>query len=285
MDLIIVYAMVAMAGLGITAAVVLYFVAQKFMVIEDPRIDQVAEFLAGANCGGCGYAGCRNFAEAVVQKGSLDGMNCPPGGAEVMAKVAAVLGLEAQVSDPQIAVVRCNGGKIHSPEKVNYDGAMSCASAAALFAGVGGCKNGCLGHGDCVTACSFDAIHIDETTGLPVVHDECVACGACVKACPRNIIELRKRGPKDRRIFVSCVNTEKGAISKKNCEVACIGCGKCVKICPFDAITLQNNIAYIDDSKCRLCRKCVAECPTGAIHELNFPVKAKAAETTEAVEN
>jgi ferredoxin len=112
---------------------------------------------------------------------------------------------------------------------------------------------------------------MDSESGLPIVKDNCIACGACVKACPRAIIELRDKGKKDRRIFVSCVNQEKGAPAKKNCSVACIGCGKCVKVCPFEAITMNNNLAYIDYSKCKLCRKCVPECPTDAIHELNFP--------------
>jgi ferredoxin len=121
-----------------------------------------------------------------------------------------------------------------------------------------------------------------------VVNDKCVACGACVKACPRNIIELRFKGPKDRRIFVSCVNKERGGPAKKNCAVACIGCGKCEKECKFDAITVENFLAYIDHEKCKLCRKCFPVCPTGAIHELNFPPKkekppkAETAETNKA---
>jgi ferredoxin len=112
---------------------------------------------------------------------------------------------------------------------------------------------------------------MNPETGLPVVNDKCVACGACVEACPRDIIELRPKGKKDRRIFVSCVNKEKGGPAKKNCEVACIGCAKCFKVCKFDAITMANNLAYIDPLKCVLCRKCEPECPTNAIHELNFP--------------
>ena len=124
---------------------------------------------------------------------------------------------------------------------------------------------------DCVISCGFDAIHINPATGLPEVNEKCVACGACVDACPRKIIELRPKGKKDKRIFVSCVNKEKGGPAKKNCAVACIGCGKCVKVCAFDAITLVNNLAYIDPLKCKLCRKCAPECPTNAIHELNFP--------------
>jgi ferredoxin len=139
-------------------------------------------------------------------------------------------------------------------------------------AGETACGFGCLGCGDCVAACQFDAIHMNPETGLPEVDEEkCVACGACVKACPRHIIELRKKGPKGRKVFVSCVNKDKGPAAMKACKAACIGCGKCEKECQFGAITIENNVSYIDFNKCRLCRKCVAVCPTKAIHAVNFP--------------
>jgi len=130
----------------------------------------------------------------------------------------------------------------------------------------------------CVNACNFGAIKINPETGLAEVdEDKCTACGACVKACPKNVIELRKKGPKSRRIYVCCVNKDKGAIARKACTNACIGCGKCAKECQFGAITVENNVAYIDYTKCRMCRKCVAVCPTGAIHELNFPPRKEVA--------
>ncbi len=281
-----IYALLTLALMGAALSVILYFIAQKFKVIEDPRIDLVDDVLPKANCGGCGYPGCRKYAEVAVEfaetKKSLEGLNCPVGGNAVMKEVAAILGLEVEEQDPLIAVVRCNGSKANSPAKVKYDGPATCAFAHNLYGGEGGCPNGCLGLGDCVVSCDFDAIHMNPETGLPVVNDKCVACGACVKACPRGIIELRKKGPKDRRIFVSCINTEKGGPAKKNCEVACIGCSKCFKVCAFDAIKMENNLAYIDFEKCTLCRKCVPECPTNAIHELNFkPRKPK----VEKVEN
>lgn len=269
-------------------AAIIFGVEKQFKVVEDPRIDEVAEALPGANCGGCGFAGCRAFAEAVVKNESLEGMFCPVGGNDLTAAIASIMGLEAEEKEPQIAVIRCQGSLKNAPLKFDFEGTPSCAFASNLSAGPSGCPNGCLGLGDCVDSCDFDALYIDKETGLPVVLDEnCVACGACVKACPRNIIELRNRGKKDRRIYVSCINTEKGAIAKKNCEVACIGCGKCVKACGFDAIVLENKVAYIDFEKCRLCRKCVSECPTGAIIELNFPprkIKAEAEADTETKE-
>ncbi len=271
MSEVVLYAVGTLGILGVLAAIILYFVAQKFKVIEDPRIDEIEEALPAANCGGCGFAGCRNFAEEIVKAGAMEGFNCPVGGDEVMDVVSFLMGLEAEAKEPEIAVMRCNGSCENSPSKTLYDGVRTCFVANALFAGEGGCAYGCLGCGDCVAACDFDAMFMDADTGLPVIQDNCVACGACVKACPRDIIELRPRGKKDKRIFVSCVNKEKGGPARKNCSVTCIGCGKCVKVCAFDAITIDNNLAYIESEKCRLCRKCVPECPTDAIWEVNFP--------------
>lgn len=272
MSQIIIYTIITLVAIGATAAIILYFVAQKFKVYEDPRIDEVEEALPAANCGGCGFPGCRNFAETLVKSESWDALFCPVGGNETMARAAAILGKEAIEQAPRVAVVRCNGTPEFRPRITEYDGAPTCAIAHSLYAGEGGCPHGCLGCGDCVVVCNFDAIHMDPETDLPVVvDDKCTACGACVEACPRNIIELRKKNKKDRKIFVSCINEEKGAVAKKNCSVACIGCSKCFKVCKYDAITMENNKAFIDSDKCVLCRKCVPECPTSAILELNFP--------------
>ncbi|GAB4300594.1 MAG: Fe-S cluster domain-containing protein [Marinilabiliales bacterium] len=285
---IILYTVISLALLGVVLAVILFVVAKQFHVVEDPRIDDVEEALPGANCGGCGYPGCRGFAEACVKADNLDDLFCPVGGNDTMAKIASVLGMEVSAQEPMVAVVRCSGSPDHRQKTNFYDGAESCQLASSLYAGDTGCSFGCLGLGDCVDACSFDAIYIDEKTKLPVVSEEkCTACGACVKACPKNIIELRYVGKKSRRIYVSCMNKDKGGIAKKSCEVACIGCSKCVKVCAFDAIIVENFLAYIDYEKCKLCRKCVAECPTGAIIELNFPPRKDKSNTgaeKEAVE-
>lgn len=269
---IIVLSLIVLGIIGCSAAVILFLVARKFNVQEDPRIDLVEQALPGANCGGCGFSGCRNFAEACVKADVLDNLRCPVGGTPTMSEVGNILGLTTEISEPMIAVVRCSGSCEKRPHVNTYNGAKNCAIANSLYSGETGCSFGCLGFGDCVTVCQFDAIHINMETRLPEVDDDkCTACGACVKACPKSIIELRKKGPKNRRIFVGCVNKDKGGIARKACTVACIGCGKCVKECSFDAITIENNLAYIDFTKCRLCRKCVAVCPTGAIHETNFP--------------
>lgn len=267
---------IVLAAIGAIGALVLFLAAKKFEVKEDPRIGQVAEILPQANCGGCGFPGCSGFANACVKADSLEGLMCPVGGAAVMSQVADILGMAAAAQDPKVAVVRCNGDCDARPRTNQYDGASSCAVAASLYSGETGCSFGCLGLGDCVDACGFDSIRINPVTHLPeVVEDTCTACGACVKACPKSIIELRKKGPKSRRIFVSCVNKDKGGAAKKACSNACIGCSLCLKQCQFEAITIENNLSYIDPNKCRMCRKCVEVCPTHAIHELNFPPRKK----------
>ena len=189
-----------------------------------------------------------------------------------MEKIASILGMEAVASEPKIAVVRCNGSCENRPRIAKYDGAQSCAIAHTTSGGETACTFGCLGCGDCVAACKFDAIHMNPETGIPEVDEEkCTACGACAKACPKGIIEIRLKGKKSRRVYVRCVNKDKGAVARKACSVACIGCGKCVKTCPFEAITLENNLAYIDYNKCKSCRKCEEACPQGSIIALNFP--------------
>lgn len=275
-------AIMVLGGVALVAAVVLYTVSRKFAVEEDPRIGRVAACLPGANCGGCGYAGCAALAEALVKgadAGSLDGLQCPVGGAGVMAQIAAELGMEAVASEPMVAVVRCGGTCELRPRTVQYDGLQTCAAVHSTCSGETACGYGCLGCGDCSTSCQFGGLRINPETGLPEVDETlCTGCGSCVKACPRHIIELRKRGPKNRRVYVGCMNRDKGAAARKACTAACIGCGKCEKVCKFEAITISGNLSYIDYNKCRLCTKCVAECPTGAIMKVNFPVKQKETE-------
>ena len=273
-----------LAGLGLLLSLVLFFVAKKFKVEEDPRIDEVEKVMPGANCGGCGFAGCRAFADAAVKAPNLDNNYCPVGGNDVMKKVAAILGYEIKEKAPMVAVVRCNGTCESRPRTNVYDGVQSCKVKAALYSGDTGCPFGCLGCGDCVAACQFGAITMDPETGLPVVDEtKCTACGACAKACPKGVIELRNKGPRGMRVYVSCINKDKGAVARKACKAACIGCGKCAKVCTHEAITVENNVAYIDFTKCKLCKKCVAECPTGAIHAVNFPApKPKPAAPAEA---
>ncbi len=277
---------ISLSLLAFISAVILYFIAQKFKIFEDPRIDEVQAILPAANCGGCGFAGCRNMAEALVKADSFEGLICPVGGSSVMAEAAMILGKAAPVVDPTVAVLLCQGTPEFRPRTSQYDGASDCRISHNLYSGDTDCSYGCLGKGDCERACKFDALQMDAATGLPVIiDDKCVSCGACVKACPRHLIELRKKARKDRKIYVSCSNCDKGGPARRACKVACIACNKCVKVCEFNAITIENNLAYINAHKCTFCRKCVAECPTNAIIELNFPPKKPKAEVQAEVVN
>lgn len=270
----ILVAVLVLGVIAMVAAIVLYVCSKKFAVKTDPRIQQVYDMLPKANCGGCGFAGCQAMAEALVKKADAHAdtpLSCPVGGADVMSQVASCLGMDAVQGEPMVAVVRCAGCTL--ADVVSYDGLHTCAAVNASGAGQHGCGNGCLGCGDCVSACSFGGISIDGQTGLPVVDETlCTACGSCAKACPRHVIELRPRGFKGRRVYVSCRNQDRGPVAMKLCATSCIGCGKCSKECPFGAIAIENNVAYIDYTKCKSCRKCVAACPRGAIKAVGFPV-------------
>ena len=278
-------AVIVLGAIGLVSAIVLFIVSKKFAVKEDPRLAEVSSLLPQANCGGCGYPGCGGMADALVKgadAGSLDGLYCPVGGQEMMGQIADLLGMAIANSEPMVAVVRCNGTCVNRPRIAEYSGLRTCSAINACGAGETACGYGCLGCGDCVSACQFGAISINQETGIAEVdEDKCTSCGACVKACPRHIIELRKKGPKNRRVYVSCVNKDKGPIAMKACKVSCIGCGKCEKECAFGAITVEGNVAYIDHTKCRLCRKCVKVCPRNAIVEVNFLAPKPAAEPAE----
>ena len=252
--------------LGALLAVILYFVAQKFKVEEDPRIDEVEKMLPGANCGGCGFAGCRAMSEALVKNDNIDSLYCPVAGGDVMKSIAGYLGKSAAEKTPMVATMLCGGTCQKRPKVNHYDGALSCAVVNTFYVGETGCAFGCIGYGDCVQACKFGAMSLNPETGLVDIDpDKCTACGACVKTCPKGLIELRKKWPKNRAIYVACRSKNRGSVVMKACKAGCIGCGKCAKACPFEAITIDNYLAYIDPNKCKLCRKCVNECPTGAI--------------------
>ena len=274
---VILIAVIVLGAIGLVSALILYLAAKKFAVHEDERIGKVAEVLPQANCGGCGFPGCSGFAGACVKaadKGSLEGLLCPVGGQPVMEKVADILGMKAEASAPKVAVVRCNGTCESRPRIAEFDGAQSCRVQQMLGSGETACAYGCLGCGDCVAACQFDAIHMNPETGLPEVdRTKCTACGACAKACPRNIIEIRQVDEQKQGMVVTCMNKDKGAVAAKVCAASCIGCGKCKQVCGAEAITIDQNLSYIDPAKCISCRACEEACPKACIIMLGEPRK------------
>ncbi|MDY6820619.1 MAG: RnfABCDGE type electron transport complex subunit B [Deferribacterota bacterium] len=254
-------AIVALSSCGFLGALLLYISSKKFYVETSPLIESVENLLPGLNCGGCGYPGCRQLAEAIV-KGDEPPSACPVGGNELAKEISKLLGVEFVSESPKVARVKCGGDYDKCKSKYDYIGPESCKTQDLLAKGDKMCSYGCLGRGDCVRACTFDAIHIG-LSGLPIVDEKkCTACGLCVKACPRNLIELVGI---DKKYFIACNSNDKGAFVRKVCSVGCIGCGRCVKECPEKAIILENNLATILQEKCNNCGKCYEVCPTKSV--------------------
>lgn len=257
------------ALIGLIAGIILTIFSKLMAVHVDERVAMIREVLPGANCGACGFAGCDDYAAALGADSSLSPNLCPPGGAGVASEIANILGVDAGSSESKYAEVLCKGSCDHTKTIMEYQGMETCQAVKNFFGGNGSCRYGCLGFGDCVVACPYDAIHVVNGVAL-VDREACVGCGLCVKACPNNIIQI---APGKNLIYVGCSNKDKGGAARKACEVACIGCMKCAKVCKFDAITIESNLAYIDPEKCKNCTMCVKECPTGAIMQLPRPKK------------
>ena len=259
-------------AVGLIASIILAYASQVFYIQEDETYLKLRAELPGANCGGCGYAGCDDYAHALTD--DPDGIpctKCAVGGPSCAEKLAAILGKSADGMEKEVAFVMCNGTSDNAARLYDYEDMQSCKAAKQLFGGSKLCPYGCIGLGDCVEACQFDAIRIID--GVAVVgRDYCVSCGACAKACPQKLIKIL---PESAKVQVRCHNEQKGADAKKACSTACIGCGMCAKVCPKDAINVENNLSVIDPAKCIKCGMCAAKCPTGAIQDVLHTAEQK----------
>ncbi len=249
LDLVITASLFFMT-IAFVSAVLLYYVSRRFKTETDERIEKIQQILPMANCGGCGRAGCSAFAEDCVKadKESFALMYCPVGGNEVMQKISNLLGFESCKKIKQFAVIHCQGSCEKSPQTNMYEGIKSCYIENTISAGENGCPNGCLHFGDCIKACKFGAISFSDKTNMPIINlEKCVGCGACVKSCPRKLIELKNYDENGNLIYVACANTQKGAQALKNCKGACIACGKCARL--SESFVVENNLAKIIDDK------------------------------------
>ncbi len=260
MDATLGISLLTMGGLGVFFAGALAIADRKLRVEEDPRIHAVNEVLPGANCGACGEAGCQAFAVAVVEE-RQEVNGCPVGGGDTAEAVAAVMGVDAGETIKKVARVHCRGGHGLVKSKAAYDGPVKCSALVLVGGGEQACMWGCTGGGDCVAACQFDAIFINAA-GLPEVIDElCTGCGACARACPRQVIEMH---PVTREHFVFCCSHDDPKTSRKTCKVACIGCGICTRKTE-DSAYMNDGLAVIDYEKLNPEIVPFEKCPTGAI--------------------
>ena len=271
-DVLIAIGILGVLGLGFGA--VLAAASKVFYVETDPRLDKLNECLPGANCGGCGYAGCGAYAEAVLN-GEAEIGKCAAGGNECAQAMAEIMGVEAGEVTRKVALVRCSGEKRYDSQgnlvsgvktKAEYEGFKDCIAASRVGGnGPISCKYGCLGFGTCVKACKYGAISV--VNGVAHVNENrCVGCMACAAVCPRNLIAAVEP---NRNVVIACNSMAKGAVTTRGCTVGCIGCGLCKKICPNGAITVTNNLAVIDYSKCDNCGLCATVCPKKLIKDSN----------------
>jgi RnfABCDGE-type electron transport complex B subunit len=263
----------AVFGLGLA------FAAKKFAVQVDPRVDQVSDVLAHAHCGACGYAGCRQYAEAVVADPDVKPNLCTPGGAATAEAVAKITGKVMEQMEPKIARVLCQGGCSKSARRFKYEGVKDCRAAIIASGGDKACIYGCLGYGSCSRACPFGAIIMNEENLPEIDPTKCTACGVCAQTCPTKVIQIL---PMAKEVLVRCRSKDKGPVTKKNCQVGCIACGLCVKVCPYNAPKVENFLSSINLDKCKVCGLCVRKCPTGAIMDY-IPKRPKATVTEKCI--
>jgi len=266
------FSAIFLLGVSAVFGIGLAFAAKKFAVKEDPRVEQVSDVLAHAHCGACGYPGCRQYAEAVVMDPEVSPALCTPGRGPTAEAVARITGKVVEALEPKIARIFCQGGLSKSVRRFKYEGIEDCRAAILASGGDKACVYGCLGYGTCSRVCPFGAITMSDDL-LPLIDPvKCTACGKCAQACPTKVIEIL---PLVKEVIVRCHSKEKGAATRKKCQVGCIACGICVKVCPYNAPVLENNLSRINLDKCTVCGICVAKCPTNAIKD-HLPHRPKA---------
>jgi len=264
-------AILTLAGLGFLAALGLAVASRVFYVKVDPRVATIVDILPGANCGACGYGGCGAFAQAIVSgEGKIEA--CSAIDEEGAHAIADIMGVMYTESEKERAVVLCRHVDGGVADTFEYVGIPDCRAANLAGGGPKACRYACIGLGTCATVCPFGAITMSDD-GLPIIDPgKCTACGVCVEECPKNVMVL---APLASAVSVHCSSKNRGAAVKKVCSTGCIGCAACVRICPFEAMTLENNLAAVNYSKCRVCGLCVSVCPTNAIRDHRDELKVR----------
>ena len=258
--MIILTTTLVIAAIGLVVGIGLVITSKKFHVEVDEREAAVREKLPGNNCGGCGFAGCDALAAAIVA-GKAAVNACPVGGTPVAEEIGQIMGVAAGAVERKVAFVHCKGNCNVTRNQGAYVGIRDCRSAALAGISITDCDYGCMGFGSCQEVCPQKAIVVKN--GVAVVNrQKCVACGLCVKTCPRGLIELV---PESKHVFVQCMNRDKGPTVKKVCSAGCIGCSLCVKQCEFGAMEFSNNLAHVNPEACTQCGKCAAKCPVKVI--------------------
>lgn len=255
-------AILSLGCIGLIAAIALGFAAKKFAVEVDPRELALMEVLPGANCGACGFPGCAGYAKALVS-GTVELNQCPPGGAELVGRLANILGVEASAAAAEIAVVLCQGDNRKAQLKYQYLGLFDCNAAQRIADGPKACPGGCLGLASCQRACPFGAIEM-TADGLAVIsREKCTGCRKCVAVCPRQVIRMT---PAAASVHVLCNSHDKGAQVRKYCQIGCIGCNICVKTVPA-AYKVENFLAHVEYGQDQAADEAIAKCPTKCIRD------------------
>ncbi len=264
------FAAIILMALAILMALILGWANRKFHVEVDPRVEEIMDALPQANCGACGYVGCSEYAEAVA-KGEADVDLCAPGGESCAKNLAEIMGVELEEMFPYRPVVHCAANEDQRLQMKVYQGEQTC-TAANLVSGVQGCTYGCLGFGDCVRSCNYDAIHLKKRLAV-VDYDKCVGCGACARVCPRNIITMvpfkASKVP-----VIQCSNKDFGPEVKKVCKVGCIGCGICARF--SDLIFMEDNlprIKYEEYEPDKSMEKPMEKCPMKKLVYIGKPTR------------